>query len=76
MSDPTPQPTPETPEEETQDDGLTDAPEIPEADQTGRFAVYDRTLGSYVGGVSDKKLSQREADALVPQGHTAAVVKV
>jgi hypothetical protein len=48
---------------------------VREADAIG-FAVYNRTLGQFVPGVSKDKPSQRDADKRVPEGHTAAVVRV
>lgn len=64
---------------EPQDDGLRppqfDAPkDAPEATSTG-YAVYDRTLGRFVGSVVGSKPSARKAQEAAP-GHTVAVVRV
>lgn len=53
---------------------LYDAPEG--AEGTGRYAVYDRVLGRYVGGVTDAKPTTTEANKLVHGGKYAAVVEV
>lgn len=47
-----------------------------DADPGSGYAVYDRTLGRYVGGVTTDKPSKRDADKLVGNGHVAAVVRV
>lgn len=68
--------TDETPE---QSDSGAPAPmfEAPaDADPGSGYAVYDRTLGRYVGGVTADKPSKRDADKLVGNGHIAAVVRV
>ena len=68
----TPTQAPEAPE----DDHLAAAPkDAPEGEATG-YAVYDRTLGQFVGSVSKDKPSQAKADKVVREGHTAAVVRV
>lgn len=56
---------------------LLDAPKdrTTEDGATG-YAVYDRTVGQYVPGVSKDKPSTTEANKRVPKGHTAAVVRV
>lgn len=64
--------------EDTQapDDGLAKVPaDAPESSATG-YAVYDRTLGQFVGSVTRDKPSQAKADKAVRKGHTAAVVRV
>lgn len=60
----------------------TEAPELapapedaPDESATG-YAVYDRTLRRYVGGVTTDKPSASDARKLVGKGHTAAVVRV
>lgn len=67
-----PQEAPEAPQEDT----LAKAPkDAPEGSSTG-YAVYDRTLGQFVGSVTREKPSQAKADKVVRKGHTAAVVRV
>lgn len=53
-----------------------DAPKDHADDGATGYAVYDRTLGRYVGGVTTDKPSKRDADKLVGDGHVAAVVRV
>lgn len=53
-------------------DGLFDVPEGTK--DTGRFCVYDPTLGRYVGGVTTDKPSATDARKL--GGPHAAVVEV
>ena len=43
-----------------------------EADRKG-YAVYNTTLGRYVGGVTADKPSAKDAKALVPEGHEVEV---
>lgn len=55
---------------------MFDAPkDAPDELATG-YAVYNRTLGRFVGGVQDKRPSKADASKAVPKGHTAAVVRV
>lgn len=54
---------------------LFDPPTIPEEALTGRHAVYDRTLGRYLG-VFDAKPSASEVKALADEGNTTVVVAV
>lgn len=55
---------------------LQDAPEDIGADAATGYAVFNRTLGQYVPGVDRDKPSKSQADKRVPEGHTAAVVRV
>lgn len=55
---------------------LHDAPEDRDADSSTGYAVFNRTLGQYVPGVSADKPSKSDATKRVPEGHTAAVVRV
>lgn len=60
----------------TKDEGLFDAPEASEVAATG-YAIYDRTLGQYVGPVHrDKAPTAEDARSAVPKGHKAVVVRV
>lgn len=60
----------------TEDGLLFDAPDdVDEGIATG-YAVYNRTLGRYVGPVVDKKPSKADANKRVAKGHTTAVVRV
>lgn len=53
-----------------------DAPkDAPEDTATG-YAVYDRTIGQYVGGVTSDKPSSSEARRRVAKGHVHAIVRV
>jgi hypothetical protein len=66
------------PAEDTDDEGrpIHPAPEdAADAEATG-YAVYDRTLGQYVPGVEAKKPTSSQATKRVPEGHTAAIVRV
>lgn len=68
-----PQPTEETTAPEPE---LYDAPDdVPEGTATG-YAVYDRTLGRFVGGVSKDKPSRSDAAAAVDKGNAYKVVRV
>jgi hypothetical protein len=71
---PTPDPAPEP--DTTEDDGLQPAPEDAAEATAKGYAVYDRTTGQYVPGISDSKPTAKQAKAKVPEGHTAAVVRV
>lgn len=72
LDEPAPDPEPAEPA----DDGLVPAPEdVPEGIATG-YSVYNRTLGQYVPGVHGKKPTKADAGKRVPEGHTAAVVRV
>lgn len=53
-----------------------DAPEDVAAKEATGYAVYDRTIGQYVGDRTTSKPSQEDADKAVPEGHVAAVVRV
>lgn len=56
---------------------LVDAPEIPEDARTGRYAVYNRTLGQYVHGtMSDTKHTSAQIKDSIPDGHVGVVVQV
>lgn len=66
---PTPEPTP-APEP------TPDVAPKPEATGSGRYAVYNTTLGQYVGPVTTSKPKAAEAKALVPQGHKYEVREV
>lgn len=66
----------DTAPEAATEDHLAPVPEdAPEAAATG-YAVYDRTLGQFVGPVSTSKPSRSDADKAVRKGHRAAVVRV
>lgn len=55
---------------------LHDAPgDADDATATG-YAVFNRTIGQYVPGVHRDKPSKADAAKAVPEGHTAAVVRV
>ena len=78
MSNDTIEPTegPEQTEATPADDGLMAAPADAAEDVAKGYAVFNRTLGQYVPGVLDKRPSGRDAAKRVPEGHTAAVVRV
>lgn len=74
------QPQLDEPSTETETDeagrALQDAPsDVDEATATG-YAVYNRTLGQFVPGVEKRKPTSAQATKRVPDGHTAAVVRV
>lgn len=74
-----PETQPEQPElaeqSETQPE-LVDAPADVDDNVATGYAVYDRTLGRYVGGVSTDKPSAAAARKLVGEGHQHKVVRV
>lgn len=76
--DPDPTPTPTAPRSTPSTSGpdLVDAPADADSDVASGYAVYDRTIGQYVGGVTSDKPTKGDAGKLVPKGHTAAVVRV
>lgn len=53
-----------------------DAPDDVDADAAKGYAVYDRTLGRFVGGVTADKPSASDARKLVAEGHSHKVVRV
>lgn len=55
---------------------LHDAPDDIDSDVATGYAVFNRTLGQYAPGVERDKPSKSQADKRVPEGHTAAVVRV
>lgn len=80
MTEQTPEPTelegqnPDTPEEP---DAPFDAPaDRSDDDGATGYAVYNRTLGRFVGPVTDKRPSAAVAKRAVPDGHVHAVVRV
>lgn len=71
-------PATDEPRTETDNEGrtLSDPPaDVDEATATG-YAVYNRTLGQYVAGVEAKRPTSSQASKRVPDGHSAAVVRV
>lgn len=55
---------------------LFDAPKDRDDDTATGYAVYDRTLGRFVGSVADKRPTDSDAKGMVPKGHVHAVVRV
>lgn len=54
-----------------------DAPADQPEDRATGHAIYDRTLGQFVGEVSRKGApSEADVKAAVPKGHVATVVRV
>jgi len=76
--DPTPDPTPEAPEPapKAKSGVVIEAPADVDEDRATGYAVYDTTLGQFVGGVTAKKPSATDAKAAVVKGHTHKVVRV
>lgn len=76
--DPDPTPTQRAPRVTRSTSGpvLVDAPADADSDVATGYAVYDRTLGQYVGGVTSEKPTKADAGKLVGKDHTAAVVRV
>lgn len=68
---PDPEPTEDAPEQL-----LHDAPKDAAAAVATGYAVYDRTVAQYVPGVESTKPTKAQAEKRVPEGHTAAVVRV
>lgn len=62
--------------EQPEADAPFQAPEDVSEDIATGYAVYDRTLGRYIGPVHDKRPSKSEAGKAVTEGHVAAVVRV
>lgn len=59
------------------DDGLHQAPADADDDRATGYAVYNRTLGQFVGPVfRPDKPSASKAKSLAPKGHTTAIVRV
>ncbi len=54
---------------------LFDSPADREEGATG-YAVYDRTLGRYVGTVTPEEPTKDAVKAVVPAGHAYKVVRV
>lgn len=55
---------------------LADAPKDADEKVATGYAVYDRTLGRYVGPVTKDKPSATEARKTAAKGHTVKVVRV
>lgn len=74
--------TPETTPEVTTETPAPAEPEVAPApkdaaeDVATGYAVYDRTLARYVGGVTTDKPSKSDAAKLVAKGHRHAIVRV
>ena len=65
-----------TAEQPTDSPQLFDAPDdVAETEATG-WAVYDRTLGRFVGGKLTDKPTSSAASKLVDEGHSTKVVRV
>lgn len=62
--------------EATEEDLLFEVPEVPEDARTGRYAIYNRTLGQYVGGTDTKKPTASDVKKALPADHVGAVVNV
>jgi hypothetical protein len=76
---PTPTPTPEPPAEDgpvvvSMEDAKAELP--PDNEGSGRFAIFDTTLGQYVGPVRDAKPSRSDIKAVVAEGHSYTVLEV
>lgn len=76
MTEQTPEQEPQTEPEQPEPAAMFDAPEDVSEELATGYAVYNRTLGRFVGSVSDKRPTKTDARKAVPEGHTAAVVRV